>query len=345
MKSFKIHTIVLLACILLCAKNSFAQKEGNVQQLKELPKSVAHITPEIEKQIVDIVKPVKEKIEKLFNEDITGTAKTYASDMEKINKITDVTDKMQQLKNLEKKYYPFIKNTWALAKIDEADYQQKLRSIFPSHVKETIRFGEFLNFSMSSGNQKPAPPPAPVNICVDANAMFAGSFATGGGPIGGARVQVAPARPPSPAEIVTSTNSVALGVFAAQGWIRNTISIPGTFPLDAKSVRSKKTFDWRGNATAFTFLGCSWATVAFSTNPDSDFSVGGETHSIVTPVTFILWINERTAMTEETVIPKTNLPAIRFGITCFASSSTSLFLSFSHSSSTCALTQWQVCEE
>ncbi len=349
MKLLTLPLTLLLVCTMLFAQNSIGQKEARVEQLKELPASKAHITKEIETQIIEIVKPVKDKIEKLFNEDLTGNAKAYRDDLEKISKITDAKEQTLQLQNVQKKYYAFIKGIWAQAKINDADYQQKLKSIFPSKIRETIRFGDFLNFKMGGSYQKDPPPPAPpapAGICVDANAMFRGTFGVDGGAIGGTRVIVAPARPPSPAEIVASATTAIVGIYRSQGWLHNTISIPGTFPIDSKLIRSKKTFSWRGTGTAFTFLGCSWSTVAFSTNPDSDdFSNGGEIHSVVAPVTFIQGIDEQTTMAEESLIPKTDLHGIQFGITCYASASASIFLSFATSTSSCALTKWEICEE
>jgi hypothetical protein len=350
MKSLNIHTFVLLACTLLCAKNSFAQKEGNVQQLKELPKSVAHITPEIESQIIAIVKPVKDKIEQLFKEDATGTYAAYAAEMEKISKVTNLKDKFAQLQQFQKKYYPFVKDTWAKAKINDADYQLKIKAVFPAKARETISFGDFLNFSMGGSYQKPAPPPppppAPTNICVNANSFFRGTFGMDGSVIGGTRVQVVPARPPSPAEIVAGSDAAILGFYRSQGWIRNTIAIPGQFPSDGKSLRATKSFNWTGMGTAFTILGCSWSTVAYTTNPDSDdFSIGGEIYSVVSPVTFIQMITKRTSKTEESVLSKTDINGIWFGITCYTSASSSIFLSYAHSNSSCGLTRWDICEQ
>ncbi|MBL0153878.1 MAG: hypothetical protein IPP93_10440 [Chitinophagaceae bacterium] len=179
MKSpFRLQAILFLFALLAIAVNTQGQKDPkrNITQVKELPLLKAHITKEIEGQIIEIVKPVKEKIETLYKEDNTGTYTAYATDMQKLGEIKDVKERMAYAKNIQKKYYSFVKKTWDQAKIDEGYYQQKLKNLFPGNVKETIRFGEFLNFTMGSSFQKPIPPPppppGPANICVNANLMF-----------------------------------------------------------------------------------------------------------------------------------------------------------------------------
>lgn len=345
--SIKLSAILLLLSLLACTI-SYSQRDvmNAVTQLKELPKINAHITKEIEAQIIEIVKPVKERIEKLYNEDVSGNYASYSSEIEKLGKITDSKEKKSTAQNIQKKYYPFIKKIWDQAKIDEEMYKQKLISIFPDNVKETIRFGEFLNFTMGSSHQKPAPPPAPVNICVNANSLFRGTFGVEGGAIGGTRVQVAPANPPSPAEIVAGADAVILGFYRSEGWLHNTVTMPGTFPIDNKSLRATKSFDWHGRGIAYTVLGCAWSTVAYTTDANTtDFNVMGEIYTVVAPVTFIQIIEQNTSKTEESVIPKTDLKSVQFGITCYASASSSIFLSWGHATSSCALLKWDICEE
>jgi hypothetical protein len=159
-------------------------------------------------------------------------------------------------------------------------------------------------------------------------------------------VQVVRANPPSPAEIVTSTDAAILGIYRGQGWIRNTISIPANFPNNNKLIRIKKTFDWRGMATAYSVIGLSWATVAFSTNGSStDFNNGGEIHTAVAPVTWLCILNKTVSRTEETVVSKTDLTGIQFGMTCYVQANSSVFLSYAHGNSFGALMKWELCEE
>ncbi len=353
-QSIKLKAILFLFSLLICVITTHGQKDSkrNITQLKELPAKKTHITKEIEAQIIEIVKPVKEKIEKLFNEDITGTYASYSAEMQKLSQVKDNKEQFSLLQKFQKKYYPFVRKIWDQAKIDDAAFQQKLKNLFPANIKEIITFGDFLNFTIGSTHQKPTPPPppptppAPTNICINANSLFRGATAFEASIIGGARVQVAPANPPSPPEIVAGADAALLGIYKCEGWLHNTVSMPGTFPIDNKSLRSKKTFDWLGMGTAFTILGCSWSTVAYTTNANTDdFSVDGEMYSVVAPVTFVQFINKSSTRTEETVNPKTDLRTVQFGITCYASASASIFLSYAHANSSCALWKWDICEE
>jgi hypothetical protein len=342
----KLSTLLFSVIMLMFIEKTTAQK--GIEQITELPKNRTHITKELEAQITEVVSPVKEIIEKLLNEDASGNYGAYKDAINKAKEIKDTDEKNKYLQNIQKKFYPFFKSIWGLAKIDEVGYQQKLKSLFPEQFKETIRFTDFLNFTMGGGSQKPTPPPppAPAKICLNAHDFFRGTFGMDGGAIGGTRVQVVRANPPSPAEIVAVADAVILGTYRGQGWVRNTIGIPANFPNNNKSIRIIKTFDWRGSATAFSIIGMSWATIAFSTNGNStDFNNGGEIYTVVAPVTFVYILNKKTSTTEETVVSKTDLTSIQFGITCYVQASSSIFLSYANARSMCALMKWELCEE
>src|SRR5687768_1866052 len=108
--SIKLSVILFLFSLLACTI-SYSQKDlkNGVTQLKELPKINAHITKEIEAQIIEIVKPVKDRIENLYKEDVTGNYASYSSEIEKLGKITESKEKMSMAQKIQKKYYPFIK--------------------------------------------------------------------------------------------------------------------------------------------------------------------------------------------------------------------------------------------
>ncbi len=334
-----------------------AQKEKNVEQVKALPKSKQHITKEVETRLTELMLPVKQTLEKLLNEDATGNYKAYKDDIQRLDAITNSQDKVKHLEKMQKKYYAFIKNTWAQAKIDEAGYQQKIKNLFPADQKETIRFNEFLNFTMSSPQKPtpPAPPPPPPpppamppNICINANAnnFFRGSFGMDGGAIGSTHVVVAPANPPSPAEIVSVAGSGIVGFYRSQGWIRNTLSVPANFPSDYRVLRSTKRFDWLGMASAVTIAGVCWSTVAYTTTPNTpDFTDGGEMHTAVAPVIWFCTFTKRASKTEEKIFTKDNTTGYQFGITCYASATASIYLSYAHAHSAAAIWKWDICEE
>ncbi|MDZ4795300.1 MAG: hypothetical protein SGI83_13550 [Bacteroidota bacterium] len=342
--------LILLVSTVFFTGSAAAQKERTtkIEQLAELPKSKTHITKELEARIIETVKPVLEQIEKLLSEDGSGNYALYKDEVRKVNEAKSADEKMLLLQKIQKNFYPFIKSIWDQAKIDDNQYQQKIKGLFPDHLKETIRFKEFLNFTISSSSQKPIPPPPPKpsNTCVDANTLFKGLFGIDGGAIGSVQVQVAPARPPSPAEIVVGAGAAIIGFYRGQGWIRNTITIPGTFPSDSRSLRSKKTFDWRGTASAASIAGCSWSTVAYSSAPnDTDFRSSGEIYTAVAPVIFLCIFTKKASKTEEAVFSKTDLTGLQFGLTCYGSATSSIFLSHAHAHSAAAIIKWEVCEE
>jgi hypothetical protein len=344
-------TMLLLLVTIPGLTALMAQREpgAKVQQVKELPKSKVHITKEIEKQIIEVVKPVTEQLDKLVKQDLSGNFKSYTDAIGKLKTITNAEELKNAYTQIQKKYYPFIKKLWDQAKIDEPLYQQKLRQLFPADQRETIRFSEFLNFTMGSSSQKdppsPAPPQAPNNICIDANTMFRGSFGMDGGAIGDVRVQVVPANPPSQAECIVSAGCGIIGSYRGQGWLRNSASIPGTFPFDTKSLRCKKTFGWSGTASAVAALGLSWATVAYSTSPNADFAMGGEIYTATAPVLWFCTITKRTTKTEETLVAKTDLPTAQFGITCYGQATSSIYLSYANALSGAGIKPWEICEE
>jgi hypothetical protein len=348
----KNSSVLLLLLAMFSVTTLLAQREpsAKVQQVKELPKSKVHITKELEQKIIEVVRPVTEQLEKLVKEDLSGNFKSYTDEVGKLKSIKNNEELKKAFTQIQKKYYPFIKKLWDQAKIDDNMYQQKLRQLFPADQRETIRFTEFLNFTMGSPGQKPEfppapPPPAPKNICIDANTMFRGSFGIDGGGIGDVTVLVVPANPPSQAEIVVSAGCGVVGNYRGQGWLRNSASIPGTFPFDGKSLRCKKTFGWTGIASAVAALGLCWSTVAYSTTGSTDFATGGEIYTAVAPVLWFCTINKRTSRMEETLIAKTDLPAAQFGITCYGQATSSVYLSYAHATSGAGVKPWEICEE
>lgn len=348
---YKFATCCLLISSLLLSTLSHAQKTKNKNiEKEEMPAVKAHMTKELEEKIGEVVRPAKEQLEKLLNEDATGNFTKYKDDLRRLNELKNDDERKALFQKMQKSYYPFIKKIWDQAKIDEKEYQMKIKNLFPPDQREIIRFTEFLNFTMSSTNQKPAPPPppppAPANICVNANNLFRGSVGFDGGAIGSAEVIVAPANPPSPAEIVVSAGTGILGSYRGRGWIRNTATVPATFPSNYKVLRSKKTFDWNGYASAATILGVCWSTVAFSTSPDdNNFSVAGEIHTAVAPLLYMCVVNKKTSRTEEEVFTKNNTRGYQFGITCYGTSTASIYFSYSHALSAAAIWKWEICEE
>ncbi len=335
--SSKLQVLAFMLIALCSSQQSIAQKErpvknGGVQDIK-LP-----FTKEMEEKVVAVVQPVKEKIEQLFKEDPSGNYAAYADEVRKLDQLKNIEEKKLQIQKIQKKYYPFIKMIWDQAKIDEKDYQQKLRDIFPPEMKETIRFTEFLNFSVS-GSQKPAPPPpppppSPANICIDGATNFFSIQRVVQSAIGKANVHIVPNR------IQTNCVSEIAGHTQAQGFILSDIKIPGTFPSDNKKLRITKSYTWSGYATAITILGASFATMATSTdNFSNDVFI-----RCWAPVIFASSVSKNEVRTVQTLINKQFLLNIRFGLHTYCDTYAGAF-ALSISSSNCESLMWSVCEE
>lgn len=334
---FKPQVLAFLACALLSVQASLAQKgSGEVQNVK-LP-----FTKEMEDKVATIVQPVKETLEKLFKEDQSGNYAAYAEEVRKLDQVKSWEEKKKGVQNMQKKYYPFIKKIWDQAKIDEKAYQQKLRDVFPPEMKETIRFTEFLNFTVSGTSQKPTPPPpppppppsAPANICMDAATKFFSQQKVTQSAIGKANVFVIPSR------ISTDCVSEYAGHTQATGWTLSDIKIPGTFPSDNKKLRITKTYTWNAYATAITILGSSFATICTSTDNFSN-DVFIRTWA---PVVFGSTVSRNEVRTVQTVISKQSLLNTRFGITAYCDTFAGAF-ALSVSSSNCDNLVWSICEE
>jgi hypothetical protein len=295
-------------------------------------------TKEMEAKVAAVVEPVKNKIEQLFKEDQSGNYAAYAEEVRKAEQLKSPGEKNKAVQNILKKYYPFMKKIWDQAKIDEKDYQQKLKDIFPNEMKETIRFTEFLNFTVSGSTQKPAPPPAPppapANICIDAATKFFGLTDLTQTMIGKANAFVISTG------ITTDCVSEYAGHTQASGWFLSDIKIPGTFPSDNKNLRITKSYTWSGYATAITILGSSFATISTSTdNFSRDVFI-----RTWAPVVWGSTVTKNEVRTVQTVIKKQFLLNIRFGINAYCDTFAAAF-ALSVSESKCGNIMWSVCEE
>lgn len=325
--------LLLTLIALLIVQIVVAQKENNEVQKIKLP-----FTKEMEEKVAATVEPVREQLEKLLNEDASGNYAAYKEDIRKADQLKSAEQKHKAVMNILKKYHPFIKETWNKAKIDEKYFQQKIKEIFPPEMKETIRFGEFLNFEVSGTSGKPSPPPppppAPSKICIDATTRFFGKKEI---------TQTALAKATAVVvrnSIRTDCVSEIAGHTQASGWILSDIKIPGSFPDDDKNLRITKNYLWNAFATAITILGSSFATISTSTdNFSSDVFI-----RTWAPVIFGSTISRNEARTVQTIVNKKFLLNIRFGVNAYCDTYAGAF-ALSISSSNCDNLVWSVCEE
>jgi hypothetical protein len=347
---------VLISFILLsCEKENSLSTEGKNQVISELEIQAKNlkseviskaedsdtmqinlpVTKEMEAKVIEVVKPVKEIVEKLLNEDKTGTYQAYKKDLEQLNKYTDPKEQASLVEEIQKKYLEFFQELWKKADIDEKAYQMKIKNIFPDDVKETIQFTEFLNFSMhvkkhTRDNTPPSPTPVPQNICIDPKSLLFGINKSEKSLFSRADVIVTP-------DLVEGhTVSEVAGFSKATAGIGSNITVPGTFPDDNKQVRVRKSFTWHGHILAISFIGCAFATMEYSTFVNEEFL------RLWAPVTWLSFKDIDEVKTEEYVTPKVGL--LRFGVIVYSDTYAGA-AALSFSTSNCDKIEWSICEE
>jgi hypothetical protein len=169
---FSLRKVMSAACIsiLLISCNDpltpddslLAQKKTNNQNARsasddpyaldksEIGKIEFPITKAMEDAVVEIVQPVKDVVEKLLNEDNTGTYRAYKEDAERLIKSIDATEREELTKQIQEKYFEFFKEVWAKADVDEAAYQQKIKEVFPKEIQETKAYKRSRTFSCAT---------------------------------------------------------------------------------------------------------------------------------------------------------------------------------------------------
>ena len=298
------------------------------------------ITKEMEDAVVEVVKPVKDVVEKLLNEDKSGTYEAYKKDVERLITLKEDKEKELFVDQIKEKYFPFFNEIWKKADIDDEMYQQKIKNIFPEDIQETIEFKEFLTFSVHkkkpTRDHEPHPlppaPPASENICFKPQSAW---FAVTHTEHSALSITSAFA---TDINVATSTLASEAGYSNATAGMVSNITIPGTFPDDDKVLRVKKTFKWSGNALAISILGCSFASMQYSSVMMEEF------YRVWAPVT---WLGVKTLdedRAEEYIILKKFLYNIRYGVSTYSDSYAG-FLASSTSSSMCYRMKWDVCEE
>jgi hypothetical protein len=358
---FSVRTIMSVACLsmLLVSCNDpvsqdesmNAPKESGNQHARsasddlyaidksEMLKLELPVTKEMQDAVVEIVRPVKEVVEKLLNDDKTGTYQAYKEDAERLVKLEDAKEIQALTKEIQQKYFEFFKEVWTKADVDEAGYQQKIKDVFPKEIQETIAFDEFLTFSMHKkkhtrdNEPSPAPPaPAPENICFDPTTTFFG-------------IRYKEKNGLANAENYVYSNRIeswAVGEFAGLGkattGYASNITIPGTFPDDDRLLRVKKTFQWKGYCTAISVIGMSFASVYYTTVATEEYL------RLWAPIT---WVSTKTfdePKMEEYLINKRFMYNIRYGVSTYADGFGEIG-ALATASSEADDIMWSVCEE
>lgn len=293
------------------------------------------ISDDIIKKVAEITKPVKEQIDKLLEQDGTGTYKAYLEEVKNLGNLKDENEKSMAVAQIRERYLEFFTEIWKEANIDEKGYQQKIRGAFPYDWGSNLEFQPFLNIvCKSSSNKKNIPPPSlppvPENKCVDVCLIAAGEIngtadliSGGGGSYGNCFIK-------------SHGWSKGLGKNELFGYLRNNISIPGTFPNDTRSLRVKKTYNLTQQATSFAILGFGYSETWVRTFQSYEYMY------VISPVIFMASKTFSKTMQEEYLLAKANISQSKFstyaGTFSFSVSGNWCFTA-------CNNIQWSVCEE
>lgn len=371
--------LTVLAVLFSCTKNDKFSKESNLQleriedekvslvndSVREADKTLTrqlpvntHINEEIEKHLNEVLEPVRNRLKEVIESDGTGNFRRYEEAALYARSLKDAKLQRQAIERMRKEFYPFIKELWEKAAIDEEKYQHAILGIFPENIRKGVQFQEFLNFTMGPSEKPeppvppaPAPAPDPKNICVNVHDFMQGAYWIDGIIAGGVRVSIRATDGSNPAFATLTSTAISAGAYTGCSWLLNNMTVPGTFPIDARLVRYKKTVNWSANATAVAVLGGAWSTIAYTINANTDkfTDPGGEIYTAVAPVIFICVLPKSATVSDEQLLSKVQLKTLNFGGVAYAQSKSILVLSpaFSTATSTVSIgpSDWAACEE
>ncbi len=294
------------------------------------------VTLEMANRVAEIVKPLKEQSDRILKEDPSGQFKAYQADLKKMSGLKLLADRSVMAQKIRERYAKFFAEVWSSMKVDEKMYQEKIRAAFPAAVSERIRFKPYLNFSISiTENTAPPPPtpaaePMPENKCVDVCAIAAGEMNGSTGLIAGGAGSY------GNCFIRTSSWGAAAGGNNIYGALKNNCTIPGTFPVDSRKLRVKKSYELKQEVNSFAVLGFGYAETRVTTHQTSAYLF------VMSPVIFGAGESVAKTVNEEYVLEKADVArsVIRSSSNTFA-----YFISGNWCFSECNGIRWSICEE
>ena len=290
------------------------------------------ITQDQINKIAELVRPIKEQLEKQLSND--ENYKAYVNDINELNAARSFDEKSSMTKKINEKYSTYFQKIWAAANVDEKAYQLKIRSVFPPDLNDLIKFESFLVFTLIKSEVPPAPPPTealPPDKCIDVCSMIAGEItgtsgliAGGGGAYGNCYVRT------------NAWSAVFGGNNTIFGYLRNTITIPGTFPSDSRKLRVKKTWELAQEATTFAVLGGGYAETRARVYTSSEYML------VYSPVIFGSHSIKLKTMSLNYLLEKKDVANSTF---VTSANTFSVFVSGNWSYSSCNSIKWSICEE
>ena len=283
-------------------------------------------------KITELVKPIREQLEKQLSRDETYQA--YIKDITELNETKNFEEKSIMSSKINEKYSGYFKEVWASANVDERAYQSKIRRLFPADLGNLIQFEPFLVFTLSVSTATATPPPAeppPPDKCLDICTMAAGEIDGTSGLIAGAGG--------SYGNCFLRTNAWS-AVFGGNqvifGYLRNNIIIPGTLPNDSRKLRVKKSWELTQEATTFAVFGGGYAETRARTFKSSEYML------VYSPVFFGSHQIRKKTMSEEYVLEKKDVALSLFRTNA---QTFSAFVSGNWCFSEFASIKWSICEE
>ncbi len=317
------------------------------------------------KKISEIVAPVTEDLRKLM-EASPDMYKGYQVAIKAIADAKTTDEKKSKTEYVVKAYYPFIKKIWQEAKVDEPGYQEKIKALFPSDVRELIKFDEFLRFQLvvqkpvqpysPGGGSQPSTPTPPVSKPDDPNPFlcvsdiptsfflfdsYRSGIGTGLHHSDRNRTNIG-----SPyCGISTKTDTQGpWGSRSEVGITLDSFPVPGRFPLDSRRLQSTLVYDWGGSAYTTSVLGTSVASY-YETPFFADQLVNWRSsRTICAPVTFVMFssLNEDASFSSSLSVKQAG-KAVVFGYGS-ANLSSASGIAFAGATSYAETLNWQVCE-
>ena len=128
-------------------RESFSKNPVALMGEKDSVTSISPIPQKFFDAVTELVKPLQEKLDAVYKEMNPSLYEAYQKDAGELSKLTSDAEKEKMLYNMKNSYYPFLKEGWVKAGINDAAYKEKITGLLPDDLRKLIRFDtDFLNF-------------------------------------------------------------------------------------------------------------------------------------------------------------------------------------------------------
>ncbi|MCD2421131.1 hypothetical protein LQ567_00035 [Niabella pedocola] len=110
-------------------------------------KSISPIPQKFFDAVTELVKPLQEQLDAVYKDMNPSLYEAYQKDASALSKLSSDAERAKVLYNMKSRYYPFLKEGWVKAGINDAAYKEKITGLLPDDLRKLIRFDpDFLNF-------------------------------------------------------------------------------------------------------------------------------------------------------------------------------------------------------